>query len=150
MLNIDSSHGTYNRLHLDPVFNPLVESINEMAGIYLTEYGYEQSYINSIKIANMWFNKSQKGDTVEAHLHQNCVLSGVFYLQTPQGSQLRFHDFTNNYLLPSTATKLSMNYKWYDCISGRLIMFKSDLPHSTNKQPDGDRTIISFNMKETL
>jgi uncharacterized protein (TIGR02466 family) len=150
MLNIDSSHGTHSKLHLDPIFEPLVKSIKEMSRIYLTEYGYDHTYIDSINISNMWFNKSKKDDTVEAHLHQNCILSGVFYLQTPTGSQLRFHDFTNNYQIPTTITKLSMNFKWYDCIPGRLIMFKSDMPHSTNKQPDGDRTIISFNMKERL
>lgn len=148
LLNIDSSHGTKSDLHTDPVFAMLVESINHLAGVYLAEYGYDSAFINRVKLCNMWFNKSKPGDTVEAHQHQSCFLSGVFYLITPQGSQLRFHDFTNNYQIPSTITKMSMNYKWYDCVPGRLIMFKSDLPHSTNKQPDGDRTIISFNLKE--
>ena len=146
-LSVDSSHKTFDKLHTLQEMASLVEAIYKAAAVYLKEYGYNDSFIKETKIVNMWANTSTEGQSLEAHIHQSSLLSGAYYVESPEGSKLIFNDFTNTAPVPENITPMSCNYRWYNAVPGRLIIFRSDMPHNTNVQPAGDRMVISFNMR---
>ena len=146
-LSVESSHKTYDKLHLEKGFESLVDKIYENARLYLKEYGYNDDFIHETKIVNMWANISTEGDSLEAHIHQSSLLSGAYYLQSPHESKIIFNDFTNTLPVPETITNMSCNYRWYDSVPGRMLIFRGDMPHSTNVQKAGERIVISFNLR---
>lgn len=148
VLNVDSTHTSYDNIHTLPVFKPLVDKIFFCLQEYVKEMGYDNHFYNKLYISNMWANKSNVGDLLEDHVHQSCIFSGSFYVDSSSDSRIIFKDFTNMLPLPTTFTPSSIRHRWYETLPGRLILFRSDMPHSTNKQTSQSRTIISFNIKE--
>ena len=47
---------------------------------------------------------------------------------------------------PETYNELSYEYCSYHCKEAKLILFKSNLNHSTNKQTGKEKIVISFNL----
>ena len=49
-------------------------------------------------------------------------------------------------LPPSNPTSLSSRYVQYPCKEGQLLIFKSNLNHSTGTKKNGKKTVVSFNI----
>jgi len=147
MLSVSSSHKTNDQLHLDPTFEKLVNSIYEHSYKFLNLLGYSDSFIDSVDIKNMWANISVSGDFIFPHIHSDSILSGAFYIKKYEGSKIKFfNDITSMYPKPEKFNELNYEYCDYDCNPGRLILFKSDFLHGTEKQPTGEKIVISFNI----
>jgi len=147
IFEVNSTHLTDNRMHLDPMFNDLTVKILDKAKQFAVEFGYTDDTIDKLCVTNMWANISKEGDFLESHIHQNSFLSGVFYIQAPKGSKIIFYDHSDMSMVPEYPTQLSYTFTAYECIPGRLLMWKSNLQHGTPKQPPGeDKIIISFNI----
>jgi uncharacterized protein (TIGR02466 family) len=151
-LYVDSTHGSDqngpgNVLHQDPVFAELVENIYENAFFFLSDLGYDRTFIDALTIGNMWANVSHEGDFVFPHVHPNSILSGAYYIKKYPNSKIKFFDNLESiYPRPQLPSHLNFDFCEYDCDPGRLIMFKSDFLHGTERQPSDEKIVISFNL----
>lgn len=147
MLSVDSTHKTNDQLHLDPVFQTLINAIYEHAYNFLVSLGYSNEFIDTIDITNMWANISHKDDFIFPHVHSDSLISGAFYIKKYTGSKIKFfNDVTSMMPKPSTFNELNYEYCDYDCNPGRMLLFKSDFLHATERQTDGEKIVISFNL----
>lgn len=147
LLNVKSTHLTYMTLHTDTIFSPLVDQINESAMEFGTYLGYYPETIFRLSIGNMWANVSDKGGYNFPHTHPGSILSGAFYISTVPENKIVFFDDYINVEMPTNVNTDTYDHVTYDCIPGRLVMFKSDLAHGNPpQQGDGEKIIISFNI----
>ena len=146
-LNVDSTHQYDNSIHNNPVFKDLVNTIYENSKLYLKELGYNDNFVNSLSIENMWANVSKSEDFLFPHVHPNSLLSGVFYVKTGSNNTITFFDdIYNMNVPPQYDNSLNFNTCVYDCTPGRMILFRSNFLHGTEKQIDGEKIVISFNI----
>ena len=141
---IDDQKHNEEPLYKDINFKPLFDDILEHAKYYLNKLGYEN--LNNIVYTNTWFNVYNKGDFVHKHIHQNSILSGAFYVKSDENDFITFYAKDDAICVPDNKTELSYDNCNYKCKTGRLLLFKSSTAHSTNKQEDGEKIVISFNI----
>lgn len=147
ILNVDSTHVNFRQLHTIKLFSNLVEQIENNSRLFLSYIGYSDDYIKKCCVVDMWYNVSNKGDYLFPHTHPGSILAGVFYVKTAVNNKIIFYDTNNNYEPPENITNLSMTTCEYQCIPGRLLLFRSDFTHATPKQDvDGEKIAISFNI----
>ena len=144
---VNSSYTTQkNPLHKEKKLKLLFNQILSSAREYCSQLGYSQLFCNDLQIESSWFNISKKGDYLQKHIHPNSLLSGVFYIKCNDEDFIRFYD-EDMLVLPSSYNDLSFTNTTYVCEPGTLLLFKSNLPHSTNKQISKEKIVISFNIK---
>ena len=147
MLNVDSTHKVNEQLHEDLVFKDLVTALYNNSSSFLTELGYSQEFIANLKIGNMWANVSREGDFLFPHVHPSSIISGAFYVKKATGSRIKFfNELSNMFPKPQHNSPLNYDHCEYDCEPGRLIMFRSDFLHSTDRQQSGEKIVVSFNI----
>ncbi len=103
------------------------------------------------KLNECWVNIYGRNDSQEAHIHQNSVISGIYYVQAPKGcAEVLFHSPMSDVMLePPTTETLSVNTQTvgFTPVAGRMILFRSALRHSVRANPvDGKRVSIAFNV----
>lgn len=145
IFEVESSHDILN-LHKSEIFKDLFENIFDNCKIFLKELGYVQKIIDNLKIENSWYNISYEGDYLQKHIHPNSLLSGVYYIKSNDDDFITFFD--NDDMLTSYPENNYLNFKSckYKCAPGNLLLFKSNLNHSTNKQKGKEKIVISFNI----
>ena len=150
LLCVDSTHRTNCCLHKEESLKPLIDVIVNSAQRYAFELGYRGKAISNIKVSSMWSNLSREGDSLSQHNHPNSFLSGAYYIEAPPESKIVFFD-TPFSMLPEPQTYNDLSYKnyYFECLPNRLLLFKSDLVHSTPPQPKGQKIVISFNVIST-
>ena len=105
---------------------------------------------NDFKITTSWISKSLKGNRGEYHNHNNCMYSGIFYIQVNENSGgISFEDFSNRrFLLENTENNI------YNCkeiiinpTKNTLIFFPSEVYHKVLLNNSNiDRYAIAFNL----
>lgn len=147
ILNVDSTHLHYRKLHTVKIFSNLVKEVEKHSRLFLQYIGYDANYTKKCKISDMWYNVSNKDDFLFPHTHPGSILAGVFYVKTVENNKIIFYDNNVNYEPPANITNLSMTTCEYQCIPGRLLLFRSDFTHATPKQDiTGEKIAISFNI----
>ena len=138
---------TNDRLHENPVFEDLVDEIYANTQEYARALGYSDDLINSLRINNMWANISHTNDFIFPHVHPGAVFSGAYYIKKYPNSTIRFHNNIHR-VMPPPLVYNQLNYEIceYDCDPGRMLIWMSDFLHSTGKQPEGEKIVISFNL----
>jgi uncharacterized protein (TIGR02466 family) len=110
--------------------------------------------IDNIVIEHAWYNENRGlGAHNQPHIHQG-ILSGVFYVDAPQGSGLlNLINPAMNALWPGHTTSTSHNQHTADVArvrptTGELYLWPSYLPHSVdpNTRDTTVRKSISFNI----
>lgn len=106
-------------------------------------------------MTNSWSVKHDQGDWGQSHVHTNCLLSGVYYLQTNEKSgMIRFRKDTSWTNLFPLCNDLefddwnTFNSKvWsFQPEDGLLFLFPSHLLHSIDdNESDQERYSIAFN-----
>lgn len=136
-----------NLLNEEPWF-PVIDFIHDFsASMIRTVYNGEDSMI-----LNMWTTIYPQGAFVPAHIHDNSLLSGVFYAKAkPNCGNLVFEDpahIAKNMssrganVFPTLPTRYTQ-----DVEEGMMVLFPSWLPHQTRPNKSGeDRIIVSFNI----
>lgn len=110
--------------------------------------GYGQVRITP---ANCWANVSPKFASNKIHDHANCLLSGVYYLQTPKNcGNLMFYDprSARTFYKPLVKefTPFTADAIAYEPQAGLLLIFPSWLNHGVEPNlSEIDRVSISFN-----
>ena len=120
---------------------------------------YDQEHLDSEPfLGNMWANINPPGGYNRAHLHPNCLWSGVYYVKAPKNSgHLKIDDprasasmcrpkMRERYNHPDTAPKRLWRETHYEPKAGRLIMFPGWLMHCVDPNESNDiRISVSFN-----
>lgn len=103
------------------------------------------------RITDCWVNVYKGGDAQEAHVHQNNVLSGIYYVKTPEHcGELLFHSTLADVMLDPPKTlinDLNTEVAAITPVAGQMLLFRSSLRHSVkpNKSTE-DRISIAFNL----
>lgn len=105
-------------------------------------------------ITNMWANISKPAHRHMLHIHPNCYLSGILYIQTPEqcGSTV-FYDPRSNARMFEPDFLAENLYNTGTAIIkpevGKMLIFPSWLPHGVEAgfcEPDEERISIAFNV----
>jgi uncharacterized protein (TIGR02466 family) len=143
-IQVDSSH-QIESLHEKEIFKNLFEDIKKHILIFLKELGYNSNILLKMDFNESWYNISKPGDYLIKHIHPNSIISGAYYLKSNKDDLITFFDNDNMILSPNNYNELSYEYCNYECLPGRLLLFKSNLNHCTNKQVGKEKIVISFN-----
>jgi uncharacterized protein (TIGR02466 family) len=146
-------HPTYGHLYELTEFQNLKNEIINQAVGFLNFLGFPGISPINVEFINMWINLIEKHDYHAQHIHSTIgrsYLSGVFYINAPVGATLEFGSpYRDSYSPVKSPVDNYSNYSLikYDCIPGRLIMFKSNVYHGYNNH-DSDEIKISvpFNL----
>jgi uncharacterized protein (TIGR02466 family) len=138
--DVDSSY-LINNVHDNKNFNDLFDLIHKHIDKFRIELGYEQP----LKINLSWFNISFKGDFLSQHVHGGSVISGAYYLDAGEDDEIYFHKTLPTHVPPTQFNKLNFEYCNYKCKVDSLLLFKSNLPHSTPRQLSDKKIVLSFN-----
>lgn len=144
---------TYDNLHTRKEFQDLVRLVNMYARSFsIDALGVD---FDDLTLSCMWSNTHNSGSYHPTHIHPNCFLSGVLYVQCPPSEwpgNLELHDprpaklcHYPDYIKNSCLTneKESINPE-----VGRLVLFPSWLPHSVamyKSDSNEPRISIAFN-----
>jgi len=151
---------SHNFLHRDVGFAPIVDLVTRLSRHMADDLGYAASH--ELRIGTMWAIINPPGAFNRAHIHPDCLWSGVYYVQAPeQCGQIEFIDPRTEHLMRATAfepgakrpkrcwTKVNVRP-----VAGKLLIFPAWLYHavhpnlSTDPTPSSDRVIISFNLSQ--
>ena len=146
------SKKTYNTLNtydisLDDNFKPL----NNWILNQVKEYSNNLNYKNNFKCVNGWISLYHKNDFQEYHTHNTHSLSAVYFLKSnvKKSSKIIFKvspDPFVNEPTSETFTRDTANTVYYDPVPGRLLIFKSDLPHCVERSEEKNTRIsLAYN-----
>lgn len=144
-IDVNSSH-LLEEIHNKNTFKNLFKDILEHCKNYAGHLGYSKESCDKLCIINSWFNISSKGDSLLKHIHPASLFSGAFYLKSNKDDYINFFKEDDMTIPPENYNELSYEYCSYECTAGRLLLFKSNLNHSTNKQNGKEKIVVSFNI----
>jgi len=106
---------------------------------------------HALKLNECWVNIYGLNDSQESHIHQNSVISGIYYVKAPKGcAEVLFHSpMADSMLEPPTSEVVSHNTSIvaFTPQPGRIILFRSSLRHSVRANPvEKERVSIAFNI----
>jgi uncharacterized protein (TIGR02466 family) len=129
---------------------PFLEYIRIVADEYLEKAGYDLSKFSLT--AKVFVSEMQHGDFHNTHIHPNCVLSGILYLQVPENSApIIFYDSRSakNMLTLPVISETLINQREIPIFPkpGMLLLWESWLMHSVPKNYSASgRITIVFNL----
>lgn len=152
-----SWHSAVN-MHQRPEFARLTAAVRATAERYAADQGFDPAF--ELATDNMWANINPPGGYNRAHIHPHSTISGVYYLQAPEGAgRIIFYEPRTHVAMSSPRfipDKQRDARYWtevnYQPIEGRIILFPSWLLHEV--QPNeaqgtgeaADRISVSFNL----
>ena len=106
----------------------------------------------NLTLDNVWLSELNNDGEHGLHVHTGSILSGTFYVHTPEGSgNLCFsrHEWASD---PFSLLEFK-EYNQYNSLQwnftpnkGDLYIWKSDLPHRVTRNKNDSRITISFNI----
>lgn len=101
----------------------------------------------------MWVNVLPEGGSHSSHLHTNAVLSGTYYVKSPEGAgPIVFEDPRHALMMAApprkaSAPRASRTYVSQDPTPGTLLLWESWLRHEVPlNRAAGERISVSFNL----
>ena len=149
------SNETYNtsndmfHIHKDKKFEKINDWAYRAVNDYIVntklDFSINHNYIDS------WFNIYKKGDYQDTHNHHNYVISAVYFLKSnPDYSPLTFRPtFLDQLDVGKTKGVNSTNGNVdYKAIPGRLVVFRSFVPHLVGKHKSNkERITLAYNFR---
>ena len=133
------------------VWHELLKNIT----VKLNEAAEFYSIKPKLKLTNNWFNINSYKDFNQKHNHPHSVISGVYYIQTPdKGGNIVFHSPADSEIplyfeskLIGKETEFNSARYYMPSIAGRLYLFPGFLQHTVepNMNKDEQRISMSFN-----
>ncbi len=122
-----------NTLHLDPRLDPLLGELVPVIGQFLFDILHFDSRSTEFYIGRCWPVVQNARGKGELHRHAGALLSGVFYLDAPEGSggiEFRKPYWSSYDHTPKTElTAVTFSHVTYAAATNRLLLFASDLLH---------------------
>ena len=113
----------------------------------------EMKYPNKFEITTSWFTKTTKNQSGFFHNHNNCMISGVLYLQTNENSgNIVLQDFNNKrYDLVVDEQNMYNSSEWaIGPCDGLLMFFPSEVHHKIERnKSDNLRYSLAINLTPT-
>lgn len=133
-----------------PAFKQLEQHIFAEAAAFASVFALDIDR-HPLRITDCWVNVYGQGDAQEAHIHQNCVISGIYYVAAPEGcGELLFHSPMSDVMLnPPTKETNDANTPMvaYRPGAGEMLLFRSWLRHSVKPtRGKEERISIAFNL----
>lgn len=132
---------------------PFREFLEKSGYNYLTELGYD---ITDLKFSTQIFvSEMVEGDSHALHAHPNSLLSGVFYLQVPEGSAPILFDDPRPFRKFVALPKLDNSTNWerihFVPEDGLFLIWESWLEHEVpkNHSKEGRITMV-FNLGRVM
>lgn len=126
----------------------LCDYLKKIGNLYLQENGFKKIDLKP----QIFFSEMFEGDFHEKHFHQNSILSGVSYLNTPAGSsEIKFYDprIIKSFYRLEIDKDNELNWEWVKIKpkKGLLLIFPSWLEHEVlkNSSKEGRMTMV-FNL----
>lgn len=141
---------TNSLLHRIPEFAPLVHHIQTNAARF-ANYLRLNLDNNPLSILNCWVNIYAQHNSQDVHNHSNSVLSGVYYVQVPEGApglliRSPVEDTMIHVPLKEATFANAIIYE-VPAVEGKMIFFRSFVKHSVRPNTvDGERISIAFNL----
>lgn len=108
---------------------------------------------NDFYITRSWLTKSVKGEYANFHNHNNCLFSGVLYIQTDENTGgITFDNMGNDRIQLKPSEYNILNSKSHTILpkAGLLIMFPSETYHKIlENNSDLTRISLAFNVFPT-
>ena len=149
-----SNSGGYHSSYLQGKhlpLNTLFQKITEHANVYSQALGFS----NTRKISDIWININGYRDYNIEHSHSGCILSGVYYAQTPKNcGNIIFYPphidvLQANWYREEKNSLYNYSNFWVPSIANRLYLFPNWLRHGVesnmNKYRE-ERISLSFNV----
>tara|TARA_R100001129_G_scaffold185522_1_gene173993 strand:+ start:209 stop:790 length:582 start_codon:yes stop_codon:yes gene_type:complete len=114
---------------------------------------YYNEKIHKIEISNSWVNYMKAGESNPNHIHTECDLSSVLYLQVPQGIKKENKQYIGTSRGPGMVNFTYGDVRPYNTIEhsfmpevGQLFIFPFNLEHSVNSfKSKGERISLATN-----
>ena len=148
-LGYNSTYAKADNLSKLEEFQPVIDYFAACGERFINELGYKFRF-NRERIF-LVASSMREGDYHERHPHPMSMISGVFYLQAPEGSSpIRIHDpreFQKILQFSITEPKpTNLRTIEFEAKAGELILFESWLEHSVPKNKSKkDRIALVFN-----
>lgn len=151
--NGQTTHGTGYEPTKEPEFKPFTDFIVAKGHEFLDVQGYDSSKVRF----NPYFflNSFKTGSNHPKHVHSQCTISGIFYLQTPPGSaDIRFYPnqpfrdfFDYMFHVKDPTNWFALQHYDYKPFPGLLLMWPAWLYHEVQPNQSTDpRISIIFNL----
>lgn len=137
---------THN-LHTDKRFHDL----NIWVFDKLREYSNYMKYKNDYKCDTSWMSVYKKYDYQEFHTHSLNSLSAVYFLKSnpKKSSKIIFKVSEDPFINEPTPTEYNQDNSsvaLYEAVPGRLLIFKSNLPHCVERSEENNTRIsLAYN-----
>jgi uncharacterized protein (TIGR02466 family) len=148
-----TTHGTGLDIQQDPKYAGFTDFIKFKAHQFLDMQGFDSSKVRF----NPYFflNYFKEGSNHPKHVHSQCTVSGIFYLQTPPGSSTirfspnqPFRDFFDYlFFVKDPNNELAKSYYDIEPKPGMLLLWPAWLYHEVPPNQSTDpRISIVFNL----
>ena len=156
---VKSNLGGWQSDDLQGIHKPLNELMEDII-YHSNQFGKHLHFKHDLQFANIWVNINGFKDTNQVHLHQHCMLSGVYYIQTPKdcgviefrhpGYDVINYDWNDRNIKEFNNT--NSTEWWLPVEAGHLYIFPSWLSHlvKPNLNKKEKRISISFNMEKII
>ena len=142
---------TPDNIHALPEMKELVDLIMKESAHILDFYKIKR---DSHYITNMWANITHPNHRHHAHIHPNCLLSGIIYIKAPKncGPTLFFDPRIYARMIEPTYTENNTFNSAQFIVpaeKGRMLMWPSYLSHAVEygtANEDEDRIVVAFNI----
>lgn len=146
-----TSFNSGENLHEHPMFFDVFSEIVRHASQYAFDQGVDLEKSEPFFL-NSWGNIYPKGEFVKQHHHANALISGVYYLNCPEGTGGTYFvtplEYAKALDFPAYRERHMKNFEevYFGEETGRVVMFPGWLKHYTDpNKSDDDRVILSFN-----
>lgn len=142
--------GNYSSESSDILENELFFDIkNYILGCVNTyvEHVWKPSSKLDMYITQSWYNITKKDEYHHEHIHQNSLLSGVFYVNTSDEDKITFIRSDLPQFFPTSSDYNIWNSErwWFPVNNNDLLIFPSMLKHYVPLVKKGSRKTIAFN-----
>lgn len=132
---------------------PQVTKLKEIIRSYVFDFMCHVLAIDGeVAITQSWVNKNRPGEFTPSHMHSNSIISGVLYLDVPDGACIMMHkeapygtyvlDFPTNFERRNYSAFAHTHHK-VDVKNNDLVLFPSMIFHSV---PPNDSIVDRYSM----
>lgn len=154
--NGDISSNSYVLEDLPDLKSEIVKNVN----LFLHRFLKVETGFSSFYLANSWIVRHNKDDWAHLHHHSNAMISGVYYLQSPENSgdiyfERMYPNIFQSNVEPSFSEYNHTTSGEYKVKSkdGRILLFPAHVKHGVSRNNTNiERYCIAFNfhIKGTL